>query len=485
MKRLDELVQAKYRERGLTAAPPCSDAVFIRRVSLDAIGTLPDPTDVRAFLKEPRPEKRDSLVDSLIERPEFAEYWTLKWCDLLRVKAEYPINLWPKGVQTYHRWILESLRQGRPFDQFARALLTSSGSSFRDGPVNFYRALQGREPADLAAAVALTFMGVRLEKWPQDQRDAMAVFFSQLAYKKTAEWKEEIVVWQPRLTTEVPATLPDGTSVKVRPDDDPRRVFADWLIRPQNPYFTRCIANRVWSWLLGRGIIHEPDDLRPENPPVNPALLTYLEKELVGARYDLRHLFRLILKSGTYQQSSIPDKEHPDAERLFARYPVRRLDAEVLADALAWIGGTGQSYTSPIPEPFTYIPADQRSITLADGSISSPFLEMFGRPARDTGLESERSSQPSDAQRLHLLNSTDIQQKIARSPRLQRAFEAAKGKQEQIARAFYLTILSRDPTDAELERSKDYLGSSGLPTREAANDLAWALVNSKEFLFRH
>jgi hypothetical protein len=485
MKRIDELVQAKLRKRGLAPAPPCDDGVFVRRAYLDVIGTLPEPSEVRAFLADRSPGKREALIDALLVRPEFVDYWTLKWCDLLRVKSEYPINLWPKGVQTYHQWIRESLREGRPYDQFARALLTASGSGFRDGPANFYRAIQGREPGDIAGAVSLTFMGVRLEKCPKEQRDAMAVFFSQMAYKKTAEWKEEIVVWQPRLTAELQAMFPDGTPARLRPEDDPRRVFADWLIRGQNPYFARAIANRVWSWLMGRGIVHEPDDFRADNPPANPELLAYLERELVGARYDLRHLFGLILKSGTYQQSSVSGGEDAEADRLFARYPVRRLGAEVLADALAWIGGTEQPYTSPIPEPFTYIPGDRRSIELTDGSISSPFLEMFGRPARDTGLESERNNAPSDAQRLHLLNSTDVLQKIARSPRLRRAFDAAKGKQEEIVRGVYLTLLCRFPTDDEAAHSRAYFTSRGLSARDAANDLAWALVNGKEFLFRH
>jgi hypothetical protein len=485
MNQIDKLVQAKLDSRSIVASTPCADEVFARRAYLDVIGTLPEPSEVRAFLSDRAPDKRTALIDTLLAHASFADYWTLKWCDLLRVKAEYPINLWPKGVQTYHRWILESVRADMPFDAFARALLTSSGSSFRDGPVNFYRAIQGREPSDIAAAVALTFMGVRLDRWPKDQRDALAAFFSHLVYKKTGEWKEEIVVWQPRLSTAVHATLPDGTPAQIRPDVDPRRAFADWLIQPENPYFTRNIANRVWSWLLGRGIIHEPDDIRPDNPPVNEELLSYLEAQLVELRYDLRRFFRLILNSETYQRSSVPRSDDPDGPRLFASYIVRRLDAEVLADALAWIGGTGDTYSSPIPEPFTYIPADQRSIQLADGSISSPFLEMFGRPARDTGLESERNNQPSDAQRLHMLNSASVQQKVAKSPHLQRAFDAAKGDQAQIVRAAYLNILSRPPTAEELEQARRYFASSGFSVRESAIDLSWALINSKEFLFRH
>ena len=203
------------------------------------------------------------------------------------------------------------------------------------------------------------------------------------------------------------------------------------------------------------------------------------------SRYDLRHVYRLILNSRTYQQSTIPHSTDPDAERLFACYAVRRLDAEVLIDALCWIGGTGERYSSAIPEPATYIPEDQRSIDLADGSITSEFLEMFGRPARDTGLESERNNQPSDAQRLHLLNASDVQKKIERSPRLRKVLETAGKDRREAVRGIYLTILSRYPTEGELESAEGYLRSSGLKWREAAKDLAWALVNTKEFLYRH
>ena len=295
-----------------------------------------------------------------------------------------------------------ALRENKPYDAFVRELLTSSGSNFRVPPVNFYRAIQGHEPAAIAEAVALTWMGTRFEHWPEAQRDGMAAFFSRIAYKPTAEWKEEIVCLDPAPADALEAVFPGGVAVTIPPATDPRQVFADWLITDDNPWFARNIVNRIWAWLLGRGIIHEPDDLRPDNPPVNPELLAYLEKELATAHYDLRHLYRLILNSSTYQQSSIPQTDQPDAESLFAQYAVRRLDAEVLIDALTAIFGGGEGYSSPIPEPFTFIPDTQRTIALADGSITSAFLEMFGRPARDTGYESERNNQPTDAQRLHL-----------------------------------------------------------------------------------
>jgi hypothetical protein len=218
---------------------------------------------------------------------------------------------------------------------------------------------------------------------------------------------------------------------------------------------------------------------------VNAELLVYLEQELVESGFDLRHVYRVILNSRTYQQSAIPRSTDADAERLFACYAVRRLDAEVLIDALCWIGGTGERYSSAIPEPATYIPEDQRSIDLADGSVTSQFLEMFGRPARDTGLESERNNQPSDSQRLYLLNASDVQQKIERSPRLRKVLKTARNDRRAAVRGVYLTILSRYPTEAELGQAQAYARSSGLKWPEAAKDVAWALVNTKEFLYRH
>jgi hypothetical protein len=482
---IDALVMATLHKQGIEPANLCSDAVFIRRVYLDVIGSLPEPQEVRRFFEDSRSGKRAALIDALLQRDEFADYWSLKWCDLLRVKAEFPINLWPNAVQAYHRWIHDCLRDNMPYDQFARELLTSSGSNSRVPQVNFYRAIQGREPSAIASAVALTFMGVRLENWPEERRSGMEAFFSRVAYKQTAEWKEEIVCLNPAPGEPLQAVFPDGVQVQIQPGQDPRDVFADWLIAPGNPWFARNIVNRIWAWLMGRGIIHEPDDIRPDNPAVHPELLSFLEKELVKADYDLRHIYRLILNSSTYQQSSIPRSDHPRAEALFAYYPVRRLDAEVLIDALCWISGTQESYSSAIPEPFTFVPEEHRSIELADGSITSEFLEMFGRPARDTGLESERNNQPTDAQRLYLLNSTHIQDKIERSRRLNGLIRTTKGNHRTLINMIYLNILSRYPTQEELAAAGEYFQNRGINSRQATNDLVWALINTKEFLYRH
>ncbi|MBI5385306.1 MAG: DUF1553 domain-containing protein [Verrucomicrobia bacterium] len=488
--RIDELVFGKLQQLGLQPAGTCSDAVFVRRAHLDIIGTLPTAYQAREFLLDRSPDKRRVLINRLLEREEYADYWAMKWSDLLRVKAEFPINLWPNAAQAYHRWIRTSIKENKPYDQFVRELLTAGGSNFRVPQVNFYRAMQNKDPQGIAQTVALTFMGTRAEQWPKDRLAGLAGFFSQIGYKDTAEWKEEIVFFDSGKTNspmagggEVTAVFPDGTSARLSPDKDPREVFADWLIEPKNPWFTRNIANRAWSWLVGRGIVHEPDDLRPDNPPVHPELLALLEKELVSSRYDLKQLFRLILNSKTYQLSSLPKSDDPKGEAHFAHYPLRRLEAEVLIDALDQITGTTEKYTSAIPEPFTHIPEGQRSIALPDGSITSSFLEMFGRPPRDTGLESERNNRPTAAQRLHLLNSSHIQRKIEQSRMVQAL--SAKSDPREIVIGLYLGILSRFPTEEEIKTVSAYSQSGGVKGREAVVDVAWALMNSAEFLYRH
>lgn len=485
---IDRLVFARLDALGIPPASLSSDAVFVRRAYLDIIGTLPTAGEARAFLADKAANKRAVLIDQLLQRQEFVDYWAMKWGDVLRVKAEFPINLWPNAVQAYDRWIRTSIRDNMPYDQFVRQMLTSNGSNFRVGPVNFYRAVQSREPTALAATVALTFMGERADNWPSEKLDGMAAFFSRIDFKASGEWKEEIVRFDPDKaagdgsTAPLVGIFPDGARASLTADLDPREVFADWLIDPKNPWFTRNIVNRIWAWLLGRGIIHEPDDIRPDNPPSNPELLAYLEKELIAAKYDLRHLYRIILNSQTYQLSAIPASDKPQAEVNFAHYPLRRLEAEVLIDALNQITGTTEKYSSAVPEPFTFIPEEQRSIELADGSITSSFLEMFGRSSRDTGLVGERNNSPSAAQRLHLLNSSHIQKKIEQGP-VVRAWSKSKRAVNAVIDEIYLTVLSRFPTDEERKTAQAYAKS--VSRREAVIDLTWALINSAEFLYRH
>lgn len=486
--RIDELVLGRLAELNIKPAFLCSDAVFLRRVHLTVIGTIPSENEVRSFLASTEPKKRSNVIDALLQRPEFADFWAMKWGDILRVKAEFPIKLWPNAVQAYHRWIHTSIRNNKPLHEFVHELLMANGSNFREGEVNFYRAMQDRSPQGMAATVALTFLGQRAEKWPKSKLDALAGFFSQISFKSTAEWKEEIVYFDPGKDPDglvKQAAFPDGTKPRfVVGTDDPRAVFAAWLLRPENPWFSRVMANRIWSWLMGRGVVDEPDDFRSDNPPSNPQLLDFLAQEFAAAHCDMRHMFRVILNSQAFQLSSLPVEDMPAAAINFACYPLRRLEAEVLIDALNQITGTKESYSSPIPEPFTFIPENIRAIALADGSITSSFLELFGRPPRDTGFESERNRGTSAAQRLHLLNSSHVLNKIKASPLVS---DADSGDHDvvKLTEKIYLTLLARLPTAQELKALDAHVNSTYSSGEALAADIVWSLVNQPEFYFNH
>lgn len=515
---VDQAVFAKLKALNVEPAL-CSDAVFIRRAYLDLTGKLPSADEARAFIQNPDQNKRAALIDHLLEQPTHFDYWAMKWSDILRVKAEFPVKVWPNAAQAYHRWIWESIAQNKPYDQFARELLTSSGSNFRVGPVNFYRAIQNRVPEGIAGSVALALMGTRVHSWPEERRAGMAAFFTQIGYKPTSEWKEEIVFWDPLNSVAVPgsiapgidniaksltatnqipqalaqplsesgpleAAFPDGAKTTVPPGRDPREVFAEWLIRPENPWFAKTIANRTWAWAMGRGIIHEADDIRDDNPPSNPELLAYLEKELVSSGWNLKHLKRLIFTSTTYQLSPIARSDKPEAAANFASYLMRRVEAEVLIDALNEITGSADLYTSAVPEPFTYIPDAMNAVQVGDGSVTSSFLALFGRSGRDTGMETERVNELASPQWLYMLNSATIQNKLQSGPKLA-ALIAAGGTPQEVAERLYLTILSRLPTDADVKTVEEYAKIGVTKGRDMWIDLAWALINSPEFLLRH
>jgi hypothetical protein len=496
---VDREVEKTLKSAGLALRAPSSDAVFIRRAYLDAIGAMPTGVETKAFLADSDPGKRAALVAKLLEREEFVDYLSLKWGDLLRVKSEFPSNLWPNAVQAYNRWIRDAIASNMPYDRFVAELLTSSGSNFRVPPVNFFRAIPGRDPAAIAGAVSLAFLGARYDSWPEEVRRDMAAFFSRVSYKKTLEWKEEIVYPDPRPLDAAASggdarlRLPDGGSALVPAGADPRQVFADWLTGPGKKMLACAFVNRAWFWLMGTGIIEPADDIRQGNPPASPGTLNLLADEFIASGFDVKKLYALILNSRTYQQSSIPAAgENPapggsaaPVQARFARYAIRRLDAEIIIDALCRIGGSGERYSSPIPEPFTYIPPAQRTIALADGSITSPFLVKFGRPSRDTGLESERNNHPTAEQVLYLLNSTDVKKRIDASPLLSAAYNMPAAKRDEQIKAIYLELLSRPPTAAEAAKAGKYFATPGLGSRQAAADLAWALVNGKEFLYRH
>ncbi len=498
---IDKPLLEQYARLGIRPAAMCSDSVFVRRAYLDLTGAIPAGDQALSFIEDPSPNKRATLLDELLASDGFTDYCAMLWCDRLRVKSEFPINLWPNAVQAYHRWIRTSIRDRKPYDQFVREMLTSNGSNFRVPQANFFRAVQNNDPEILAAAVALSFMGTRYDAWPEKQRADLAAFFTDVRFSRTGEWKEEIVYADlfSRSDDRRPEqlTLPDGTAVNVPLDVDARAVLADWLTDPENPWFARNAVNRIWHQLFGTGIIHEPDDIRPDNPPANEELLVLLEKEFVTSGYDLRHIYRIILNSATYQRSSVPATDTPQAERLFTHYPLRRLDAETLIDSLCRITGTTEQYWSMIPEPFSFIPVEDGSVALADGSITSPFLEKFGRPPRDTGLASERNNEITASQMLHLLNSSHVREKLegnATDRRPSRPGGPRRGPRRSTATGnrfgdgvdtLYYAVLSRPPTDEERAAIRSYSDSAESEGQEVAVDLVWALINSPEFLFKH
>lgn len=481
---LDEILATEYDKHSVEVANLCSNEVFLRRAYVDIAGMIPKWQQSRNFLANKDENKRKKLINTLLDSPEFTDYTTMYWCNVLRVKSEFPINLWPNAVQAYHRWVRDAVEADMPYDQFARELLTSSGSNFRVPQVNFYRAIQGKSPSNIASAVCLTFMGIRFEKQSEEFRENMEKIFSCVAYKSTGEWKEEVVYCDPTKKEEFEIIFPDGTKVIIKPGQDPREVFCDWLLSPDNDWFARCIVNRIWARLNGRGIIEPADDIYPDKEVASEELLRYLEGELVKNKYDMKSIYRIILNSNCWQRSSIAQSNNSQASSLFAYYHVRRLDAETLSDALSYLSGIKNDYSSMVPEPFTFIPGYHSTVQLADGSITSQFLEMFGRPSRDLGTISERNSNPTDSQLLHILNSTEIHNQTKKSWQLSNIVRTSKNTNQMI-RQVYLLVLSRYPTAQEQATVKSYMKEKKVWKKKVAEDLMWTLINTKEFLYKH
>lgn len=419
---------------------------------------------------------------------------------MLRIKSEYPVRVWPRGVQTNYRWDRGSIAIDKPYDQFVRELITANGSDFQDGPANYYRAVQKREPQTNAEATAVLFLGARLdctrchahptENWGLDDGLGLAAFCSKVAIKATQEWKEEIVyanpyggIYHPKRRDYVNPKFLGGEVLDLPRDQDPRPQFAAWLTSPQNPWFAKVMANRVWYWLLGRGIVHEPGDFRSTNPPSNPELLDFLTQEFVAHNFDVKHLFRLILNSRTHQLSSRANDLNRSDVAHFSHYHVRRLGAEQLLDAVCQITGTSDQFASWLPVPPTIMPAGSRAVQVFDGDIKNPLLDVFGRPLRDTPYECERKLEGSVRQSLHLANSDHFEGKIAGSPYLQQLLQAHPGDAE-VLDELYLDTLSRLPRPDGKQQVLDHLSDAGksvppqLETDKQAAEQAFAKVRA-------
>ena len=460
---VDSVVKPRYE--------PCDDATFLRRVCVDLTGATPRVEDVLDFLEDRRTDKRARLVEELMLRPEFADYQAMRWCDVLRVKSEFPVKLWPNGAAVYYRWIREAMLTNLPYDEFARQLLTASGSSFRDPPSNFYRAVQGRDPQSFAEAVALTFLGQRIEYWPQAQLDEFADCFSCVAFKPTSEWKEEIVFWNRKVPESGKAVMPDGASIAFPPGLDPRHAMADWLVSEKNRWFVPVAVNRLMYWMLGSGVVNEPDDFRDDNPPRDPRLLGLLTEEFIKSGYDIRAFYRLLATSRTYQQ------ENPG-------YSVRPLEAEILQDTFCRVFGTEVAFMSEVPEPFSYYPSRLSAVSLPDGGLTSPLLQAFGRPARDTGRESDRSREVTEEQRMFFINSTELNGWIEKSWLL-RVLPLEEGMRANSLNYLWLNTLSRYPSAGELAKAEALLNEESSPGLKNLQDLLWMLINSREFSSKH
>ncbi len=448
-----------------TASVRCSDEVFLRRAYLTVTGALPTPKEVVDFLDSPAENKREALIDKLIQSELGLKYMQMRWGDILRIKSEFPSNLWPNGVQAYNRWIYEQLMNNVPYDKMVRDLLISAGSNFRAPAANFYRGFQKRTSKNIYDNINLLFLGNR------EVTDNGNICFQQIKYKSTKEWKEEIVYLD--IHKRVPnqlIELDDCTTIKLQPDTDWREPYVSWLTSPNNRRFAEVMANRMWYWVFGKGIVHEPDDWRYDNPPSDPQLLKELTDYFMAQKFDLRALMKKILLSEQFNSAD--------------NYTPQRLPAEVIVDAIASVTGIWSTYTSRVPEPFTVYPPKTRSTHLGDATVSSSELELFGKVSRDVSLESQRNNNITSRQLLYLMNSSALESRIRKSQVLQRIYLQSTDI-EQLAQRITLLVLSRRATKDEVALYSQYMAQNNLPLMEAAIDIMWMQINSNEFLYNH
>ena len=470
---IDRCIEARLARQGVKASPEADAALLVRRYYLVVTDRIPTEAQTKAFLKNP---DRTALVDSLLASDGFAGKLVLKWGDLLRIKSEFPSCMWPNAVQAFNKWLLEEFRANTPYDKFVKELLIGTGSNFRCPQTNFYRAGSDHSPRKFASDAALLFLGRR--EAPQEWQP----FFSQIKFKSTKEWKEEILCLDADVLPPVESIRLGDKSVSLEEGTDFRVPFVNWLTSSDNRDFALAFANRFWFWLMGRGIIHPVDDLGSGAAPSNPELLDCLTDIFIASGFDVRALAREILLSDAFTRSTIYDGACDDG--LFAHYIQSRLTAEQICDAICDITGVPDKYSSRAPEPFTNFPAGTRAVEVCDGTITTPQLDIFGRPSRDVPLESGRDNSVNSKQILYLLNSTDIQSKLRNSPWLKAA--SWNGDIAAMTREVYLRVLSRPASPEEIKAvSRWYAGvkKEGVKFRTAAESLIWALMNTDEFLF--
>jgi hypothetical protein len=487
---IDTLVNQKMQRLHLLPSELTTDAEFLRRVSLDLTGLPPALEEVRAFLndKTENPKKRTAMIDKLLARPEFVNHWSVKWGDLLQVNRT---KLGDKGMWAFRDWIRESLAENKPYDKMVRELVTARGSTFRNPPANFLRFT--KDPKLAMETTTQLFLGVRMvcaqchdhpfEKWTQNQYFSLAAFFAGVGTKPGADSEEEIV-YEKRENAEV--THPkDGRVMSAKflfggekaggPETGLRENLAAWVTSKDNPFFAQAMANRMWSYFFGHGIIDPVDDIRASNPPSNPQLLSELTKDFSDSNFDLKHLIRTIVTSRTYQLGFTPNEWNSEDELNFSRALPRRLSAEELFDGVNIATGTKAA--------FKELPAESKAQDFPDPHVGQGgFLDVFGRPERQTSCECERRSDVSLVQALNLLNGSTIAEAITDSEGRVAKLVLSGKTDRQIVEDLYLSALSRMPENAELDYAQTYLRRGGSRT-ERAQDLLWALLNSNGFLF--
>ncbi len=488
---VDELVFAKLKTLGVPPSQVCDDATFVRRAAVDIAGRLPTPEETEQFLADASPDKRARWVDTLLASTDYADYFANKWSAILRNKRRDQTHA--RGTRIFHDWIRDSLHANLPFDQFARQLLTATGEIGHNPPVAWYR-----EVDDINEQVedsAQLFLGLRIqcarchhhpfEKWSQQDYYGFAAFFSRVKKKPGAQYGEQRLVFNrgaasatnPKTGQAVPPTGLGAEPASVTTEDDPRHALVDWMVAKDNPFFAPALVNRYWKHFFSRGLVDPEDDMRVTNPATNQALLDALADNFIDSGFDLKELIRTICNSQVYQLSSLPNDYNVNDKQNYSRYYPKRLPAEVLLDALDEVTNSKTNFSG--------VPQTVRAVQLPDSGFNSYFLTVFGKPENSSACECERSSEANLAQSLHLLNSAEVQGKLS-SGGARAALLAADQERSREAkvREIYLRVYSREPADDEmavalghLEKSKD--------EKLAFEDILWALVNTKEFLFNH
>ncbi|HVS40478.1 MAG TPA: DUF1553 domain-containing protein [Gemmataceae bacterium] len=493
---VDHHVFAKLKMLSLPPSDLCTDQEFIRRATLDVCGVVPTKDEVRAFLADTAADKRAKLIDRLLDRPEYADFWTLKWSDIFRSNRK---AIQVKGVYVFQDWLREHVANNDGFDVIVKELLTADGSAFANPPANYYRI--ARDPQNLAETTAQLFCGVRMqcakchnhpfERWTQDDYYSLAAFFARVRQKKDPMEPGanpqtpggEIIyvdrageVQQPRTGQTMKPKFMVGATPDIPPGEDRRIILANWIASADNPFFAKSMVNRIWFHLNGKGVVDPVDDFRDSNPSANDELLDALAKDFTASKYDVKHMIRVIMNSRTYQLSAQATDFNRDDNKYFSHAVTKMLTAEQLLDALCT--------ATEVPEKYAGEPAGMRAMQLPDGDPNHPFLKTFGQPARELACECERESDSNLAQALQLINGQTINDKLrAPNNRIGRLL-AAKTSDGEILNELYLATVSRPPTAADVKTAMDYV-ARGQDKRKAWEDVQWALLNSKEFLFRH